>query len=76
MTKAEEYLKAQLNCARLTPIQWDGIMRAMEEYAKYCAKKAFSSANGETNDDHVIVKNFIHKNFDIFWANFVETESK
>lgn len=49
---------------------------AMFEFGRYCAEKAFSSANGETEDDHVIVKNFIHKNFDIFWANFVETESK
>lgn len=27
------FLKAQLNCERLTPIQWDGIMRAMDNYA-------------------------------------------
>ncbi len=29
------FLMAQLNIERLTPIQWDGIMRAMDAYAEH-----------------------------------------
>jgi hypothetical protein len=29
------FVQAQLNIERLTPIQWDGIMRAMDAYAEH-----------------------------------------
>lgn len=29
------FVQAQLNIERLTPIQWDGIMRAMDTYAEH-----------------------------------------
>lgn len=35
----EKFIKAQLNTKRLTPLQWDGILRAMDNYAKYYHEK-------------------------------------
>jgi hypothetical protein len=32
MKTKEEFIKAELNTQLLTPIQWEGIMRAMENY--------------------------------------------
>lgn len=29
---AEQHIKDQLNADRLTPLQWDGILRAMHQY--------------------------------------------
>ncbi len=29
------FVQDELNIERLTPIQWDGIMRAMQSYAKH-----------------------------------------
>lgn len=34
------FLKAELNCERLTPLQWDGILRAMEKYAVHYSEIA------------------------------------
>jgi hypothetical protein len=38
MKTKEEFLKAELNTDRLTPIQWTGILRAMEKYAQQQVK--------------------------------------
>lgn len=35
----QTFLEAQLNIAKLTPLQFDGIMRAMEEYGKHLEDK-------------------------------------
>ena len=34
METKEDFIKAELNTTRLTPIQWQGIMIAMEKYAQ------------------------------------------
>ena len=34
MKTKEDFIKIQLNIDRLTPLQFDGILRAMEEYAE------------------------------------------
>ena len=31
----KEFIAAQLNTSKLTPLQWDGIMRAMDAYAEH-----------------------------------------
>lgn len=31
----EDFIEAELNTNRLTPIQWQGILKAMEAYAEY-----------------------------------------
>ena len=44
MKTKEQFLEDQLNCKKLTPIQWDGIMRAMEEYAQQQVEIALTAA--------------------------------
>lgn len=34
MKTKEDFIKAQLNTDKLTPLQWDGILRAMDNYAE------------------------------------------
>jgi len=38
MESKEDFIKAELNTTRLTPIQWQGIMIAMEKYAEQQVK--------------------------------------
>lgn len=44
--KPEEILKNHLNIDRLTPLQWDGIRRSMEEYAKQYTLSLLPSDEG------------------------------
>ena len=39
------FVQAQLNIERLTPIQWDGIMRAMDAYAKHYHEEQVKKLN-------------------------------
>ena len=50
------FVQEQLNIKRLTPIQWDGIMRAMDKYAEHYHECALATQNHETpmNNDRVL----------------------
>ncbi len=39
------FVQAQLNIERLTPIQWDGIMRAMDAYAEHYNEEQVKKLN-------------------------------
>lgn len=39
------FVQAQLNIERLTPIQWDGIMRAMDAYAEHYHEEQVKKLN-------------------------------
>lgn len=39
------FVQAQLNIERLTPIQWDGIMRAMDAYAEHYHEEQVKELN-------------------------------
>lgn len=50
------FLKAQLNCEKLTPIQWDGIMRAMQNYAEYYHKEKINTKSATIIADFLVWK--------------------
>jgi hypothetical protein len=41
----KDFVEEQLNIKQLTPLQWDGIMRAMDNYAQYFHKEQVKKLN-------------------------------
>jgi hypothetical protein len=65
MKTKEEFLKAQLNTDRLTPLQWSGILKAMDGYIESCL---------ELEDDTIsyAAENICGTPFSERWIGFVK----
>lgn len=59
MKTPEEILKNHLNMDRLTPLQWDGIRRSMEEYVKQ-----YILSNKEANEFIIDIANLLQMDTD------------